>query len=324
MIAFWKWFSRQPSKKSAPVPQNNKTMPSVVKYQAGDIYSFKTSPTNKFSDQDTGRYACLKILMPVECLGELNPSLIGFVVLDKIFDHSPTIPELDNAAPLMKQSFDPNNKHHTEQKALEISHKYAVCSTPDEWGNDLLEFSLIGNIKLSSLEEEMRQDLRCISTWCTATHDAEKEWRLKHDKQRLFDEVDKEKLEQQTKDKAAKEREESRLSTLTWAQVEKEVYFKRWNESPPFPSKKFTKEMRNLVKHSIADLQALGTKPSRPKVRKILKNLVDEIAKLNEKYDWVIETEEREDIYEVFYDLTHLTKQKILIDEIGDWHYLKW
>lgn len=146
----------------------------------------------------------------------------------------------------------------------------------------------------------------------------------KHDKERLFVEVDREELEQQTQEKAAKEREENRLSTLTWEQVEKEVYFKRWSESPPFPSKPFTKEIRRLVSRSIKDLQTLGIKPSRPKVRKVLKLLVSDITKLNEKYDWVIETEEREDIYEVFYDLTHLTKQKVLIDEIGDWHISDW
>jgi len=178
MVAFWKKFSPRQSKGNVPISRSKETMSTSSKYKAGDIYSFKTSPINKYSDQDTGRYACLKILMPVECLGELHSSLIGFVVLDKIFTHSPTISELGNAAPLMRKSFDPENAHHTEQKALEIAHKYAVCSTPDDWENDLLEFSLLGNVILSNLEETMRQDLRCVSTWCTATHHAESEWRL--------------------------------------------------------------------------------------------------------------------------------------------------
>jgi len=38
---------------------------------------------------------------------------------------------------------------------------------------------------------------------------------------------------------------------------------------------------------------------------------VADITKLDEKYDNVIETEERADIYEAFYDLTYLTNDSV-------------
>ncbi|KAB7615407.1 hypothetical protein F9L33_01175 [Amylibacter sp. SFDW26] len=298
---------------------------SAKDFKNGDIYSFKTSPINKFSDNDTGRYACLKVLTPVICLGTAKPDLIGFVVLDKIFNHNPTLSDIQDAKPLVRKSFGNSQKTAFERMSKkEPKPKYAVHSTDKAWECTLLDFSYLGNISTTAEEENMRKDLRSFGAWQLATTDAEVEWRWNNDKDVLLHEYDLLRAERVRKEALEKERYETRLKHLTWEKAQNFTYFKRWTKSPPFPPPAFTIELSTIIKSTMIDIQTLGDKPSRPKVRKHLKRMITEITSLDSQYNGVIETEEREDIYEAIYDITHLSKQTVLIDEVSGWHYLKW
>lgn len=295
------------------------------KFKNGDIYSFKTSPYNKFSTQNTSRYACLKILRPVIRFDKEVSNAVGFVVLDKIFTQPPSIAELTDALPLIQKRFKFGEKTPFERMSKkEPKPKYAVSSTPIEWNCELIDFTHIGNIIPNRQEEDMRTDLRSTSGWNFASSAAEGEWRWANDREILLKEFDLANAEKLERQRIVKDRYDNRLADLTWAQINNEVYFERWKESPPFPSKKFTKEIRLVVNSAIYELQNLGDKPKKLIVRKCLKKLVAEITSINIKHGYPIETEEREDIYEVFFDVTHLCQQPALMEEIGDWHYKEW
>jgi len=293
-------------------------------FKAGEVYSFKTSPFNKFSEQDTQRYACLKILTPEKTLGLAKNISVGFVILEGIYANPPTIDVLKNAAPLIQKRFGYGELTPFQRKSKNPPKNYATCSSRLDWTPDLLEFNLVGELPLSDFEEKLGANNKSFSNWGVASRDAEGEWRWENDRNRLIIERDLGIKEKEQQEEVARHRFETRLSKLTWEKLAAENLFERWVESPPFPPSPFRDALTVLIRSQISDLRDLGDKYPRAKVRKSLKALVEEITVLNEKFDYVIETEEREDIYGVFDDLTFLSKQRALMEEIPDWHYLEW
>lgn len=252
--------------------------------------------------------------------GRIQDNLVGFIVLDGIFEHPPSLEEASKCHPLETRRFGLWERPDENAEPLNIARKYALGSTRLDWKCELQEFTYIGQLSTSAFEEVMKQDIRAFTTWDSASHNAEAEWRWKHDKELYLAEICKATDERDKQDKLKKERFENRLSKLTWEKIEFEVLFRRWVDSPPFPSPEFTDALRGVFSTTIFDLRELGEKPKRAEVRKRLKQTIDEITSLDEHFGDVIETEEREDIYEVFYDLTYLSKQTKLMEEIPDWH----
>ena len=71
-----------------------------------------------------------------------------------------------------------------------------------------------------------------------------------------------------------------------------------------------------------AQLEALGPRPDRRKARAILKECIETFNELDEENDHWIETVEREDICDVFYQLADLAgfgDESELADEWRDW-----
>jgi hypothetical protein len=293
-------------------------------YKAGEIYSFKTSPYYKFSEPDTQRYACLKILSPETTAHESKDSLVTYLVLERVFPVPPTLDEVRGLSPLEQKRFNFGQLTPFERMSKNPPKNYATCSARLDWKPDVLEFSLVGSLPLTEEEKALGEKNSSYSAWSFASVNAEGEWRWEHDKETLLSEHVLQKEETKQRKQAAKDRLENRLSKLTWEKLLAEDCFERWKETPPFPPSAFKNAMRQRVNEPISELQALGEKYPRAKVRKILKSLVNDITLLDQKFDFVIETEEREDIYNVFDDLTFLSKQRCLMDEIPDWHHLKW
>ena len=293
-------------------------------YKAGEIYAFKTSPFNKFSEPDTERYACLKILSPETTVNKPKDSLITYLVLETIFTSPPSLDDIRNLGPLVRKRFMFGQLTSFQRMSKNPPKNYATNSARLDWEPDLLEFTLLGSLPLSNEEKVLGEKNTSYSTWGFASADAEGEWRWAHDNETLLSEHALQKAETKRRKQAEKERFENRLSKLTWEKLLAEDFFERWKESPPFPPPVFKHALSQRINSSISELQGLGEKYPRAKVRKILKSLVNEITTLDQKFDFVIETEEREDIYNVFDDLTFLSKQRSLMEEIPDWHYLKW
>jgi hypothetical protein len=79
---------------------SKKIVPGLVgrPYQAGDLYSFHTSPATEFSSLETGRYAALKIM------GFKKHSMC-IAVLDGIFDHHPSFSDAGDLSVIRNTRF---------------------------------------------------------------------------------------------------------------------------------------------------------------------------------------------------------------------------
>lgn len=293
-------------------------------YKAGEVYAFKTSPFNSFSAPDTQRYACLKILSPITTAYEAKDSLVTYVVLENVFLSPPSLDDIRKLGPLVRKRFAYGQLTPFQRMSKSPPKNYATNSARLDWEPDLLDFTLVGALPLSDGDKALAEKNASYSIWRAASADAEGEWRWEHDNEKLLSEHAIQKEENARRKQAEKARFENRLSKLTWEQLLQEDCFERWKESPPFPPQAFKDALRQRINLSISELQSLGTKYPRARVRKILKSLVNDITVLDQKFDFVIETEEREDIYNVFDDLTFLSKQRGLMVEIPDWHDLKW
>lgn len=268
-------------------------------YQAGEIYSFRTSPVTEFSPKETGRYAAFKVL-------GIKDECICYVVLDEIFGHPPDLGETSNLPWLRNVRF--------SFRGQPASH----C-TPMDWESNLEDIQYVGAVELSSEDVGLLAEIRSFGTWSGASQDAEGEWRWRNDRAALQEEVERDRQAREARAAAERERYESRLKKLTWEQLLDEQPFARWNEHPPFPPPTFVDAARDRVRFAVLDLQALGPKPKKQQVRDILKTCVEWFNTKDVEFDYVIETEEREDICELLYELASVAGHKSLAREIHRW-----
>jgi len=267
-------------------------------FLAGQIYSFRTSPITEFSEPQTGRYAALKVLAVDD--------LVTFVVLDGVFAAPPVLSAASGLPMLRNERFF-------------FTGKIALNWVPVGWSIDLLEFRYLGVEGVSKEELAVLTPLRGYSSWSTASADAEGEWRWRHDRERLRNEVEQANKARDAKRLAEQQRDKVRLKGLTWAKLRDEEHFSRWRESPPFPPPEFRNAARAAIQRTISELEALGSKPRKQDVRIVLRTSVEWFNSEDERYDNVIETEEREDICLILRDLAVVAGHRSLAVEIDDW-----
>ena len=96
-----------------------------AKFERGEIYAFRTAPLTRFSEQDTGRYAALKILAVDD--------LVTFVVLDGIWSRTPSFGLGDNLEPALNRSL----HRPAFAKALQVHALQCLLDTHDRFGDIL-------------------------------------------------------------------------------------------------------------------------------------------------------------------------------------------
>jgi hypothetical protein len=274
---------------------------------AGDVYSFRTSPLSEFAPPETGRYAAFKVLA-------VNESYVAIAVLEGIWSTPPSLRAASEAVVLHQHRF-----AHTGRMA-------AFGVNADWWtSSDLDSVSLLGSGRLSSEEKAIGAKIIGFGIGCSystlrfANHAAEGEWRWEHDRDTLIVESEKSEAKAAAERAAKEERYGTRLKNLTWERLLVETPFERWGRSPPFPPAEFTKAARETIHNACRELRELGPKPTKPKVRSILRRCVEWFNEADKAAGEVIETEEREDICAVLEEMAFVAKQKSLVDEIDDW-----
>lgn len=265
---------------------------------AGDVCVFKTSPFNRFSAPDTGRYGVLKVLSAGE--------MVIYVVLDGVFSQPPELRHAAALPPLYQERFS-------------FSGTPALCSMPRGWDIDLLEFALLGNVPVSEAELALIPRFPPMGPWGGASTDAEGEWRWRHDREALKLEVARRVAAQQEEREAERRRYETRLKHLTWTTLLEEVMFEGWTPSPPFPPPDFIDAVRRAFHSAIIELQGLGAKPRKKDTRRILRTLVGQINALDERHGQVVETEEREDLCAAIEELAFVARHRRLAEEASLW-----
>jgi hypothetical protein len=204
----------------------------------------------------------------------------------------------------------------------------AVFGVNREWWkpeSDLDKFRFVGTLRVSR-DEQPHVDAVAgyapgsrFSTLHAANHAAEGEWRWANDREAFVIEAEKRNAKNEAERAAKEERYRTRLSKLTWEQLELETPFERWTPSPPFPSEEFTIAARATIRSACNAIKELGPKPRRADVRAILKKTVIWFNDADKEAGEVIETEEREDICSVLEEMAHVARQKVLVEEIDEW-----
>jgi hypothetical protein len=268
---------------------------------AGSIYSFRTAPIWEFSPPITGRYAALKVL------GRKEDHIV-IAVLSSIWRSPPSLDDV-RACDILRQ----HRFFHTG--------RLAVFGVNAEWWTttDLDEMKPLGTLPLSAEELHLVSTISVFSTMRNANSDAEGEWRWANDRDALVVEEQRVRSQEAARRAAREERYRNRLRSLTWDQLLNETPFERWSPSPPFPPEAFTRAAREAVHNTCRAIRALGDKPRKPDVRRLLRECVEWFNTADAQAGHVIETEEREDICAVLEEMAYVARQKSLADEIDNW-----
>lgn len=282
------------------------SLPTAV--EAGQVYSFQTRPYTEFSPPATGRFAAIKIL-------GINENYVAVAVLDGIWSNPPTSTEVRTTSIINEHRF-----AHTGGPG--------VFGVIREWWkpvSDLDAFKFVGTQPLSRAERSFFDAIvghapgSRTSTLFAANHAAEGEWRWSNDREDFVVEVERRNAKNEAERVAKDERYRTRLSKLTWKQLQSETPFERWSRSPPFPPEEFTNAARAVIRSACDTLEKLGPRPRRADARAILRKTVIWFNEADAKAGGVIETEEREDIRAVLEEMAHVARQKVLVDEIDEW-----
>jgi hypothetical protein len=245
----------------------------------------------------------------------VSDKLVVIAVLDDIWAGPPTAKQAQAASIIHEHRF-----AHTGQPA--------VFGVNRDWWKpeiDLDEFSFVGMQSVSSAEQSFVNSIMGFapgsrfSSLSAANHAAEGEWRWANDREAFIIEIQQTEAKNEAERAAREERYRTRLSKLTWDQLQSEMPFERWSHSPPFPPQEFTDAARAAIRSACDALEELGPKPRRADVRAVLKKTVIWFNEADERAGGVIETEEREDICAVLEEMAHVARQKVLVDEIDEW-----
>jgi len=281
-------------------------------FVAGDAYGFHHLPLTKFASPERPRYGAVRVLVAAA-------DLTTVVVLDGTFGAPPTLADALALAPLkmeLRPMNAPGGWAHGRIAIVHISTKW-----PPE---DELELSWLGTAPVGSRELAWIHSLASYAGgWSIVSRYAEREWRWRHDRERLREEG--ERVQAAAREEAvatAKKdlaRQNERQNNLTWDGLLAEKHFARWSESPPFPAPPFPDAARATIDRTIRAICSLGPKPKKAEVRAALRECVDWFNVEAERAGDVIETQEREDIVLLLADICFVARQRSLVDEIDQW-----
>ncbi|MFT5511016.1 MAG: hypothetical protein ACI89J_004116 [Hyphomicrobiaceae bacterium] len=261
----------------------------------GGIYSFRTAPYTEFSPPHATRYAALKIL------GRSRDHAF-YVVLNGVFNSPPNMDQVLGLSPLSFRRFPGTRNPYTNSFAI-------LGSFLDE-SISLDEFQFVMRTEVSEDERSLVQWNTGTGRWRNASTEAEGEWRWKHDRQGLEEEVDRYKAAQDAKFAAQEERLANRLKGLTWEKLLSETIFEKWGEPSALPPPEFTAAARDQIRAAIVELQSVGAKPRKAKVRSVLRACVEWFNAADENFGGVIETVERDDILEALEEIAYVARHK--------------
>ncbi|HEK9101890.1 hypothetical protein KFD70_11335 [Bacillus pfraonensis] len=93
----------------------------------------------------------------------------------------------------------------------------------------------------------------------------------------------------------------------------------RMNEGDDIFTDENIKETANVLNHYVRDLQNVGEQPAEQEIMKCVENVVVALNELNEKYDYFIETLEREELYEFITEAAAIAGLEVDEDITEEW-----
>lgn len=283
-------------------------------FKTGDIYSFRCAPSEGYSQINAHRYSVIKVLDD----NADNEGLPCVAVLDGLFDAPPTFKQVYTLG-ILHQNY--GNFQDTpaviriiapdQNTPAELTHLGTITPKPP---------GLRGLFHKGVIEDYRLLDkYKTAGMWPSITFKMDLEWRWRHDRDALKHDQEAAEARRQEILRKEKERYTTRLRGLTLETLQKETPFATWDQDPVTLPKVFITKARAKIQDTIQELQALGERPRKPAVRKILKACAEWFNAADAKHGGIIETLERDDICDVFEELAHITKQKALYEELEDW-----
>jgi hypothetical protein len=214
----------------------------------------------------------------------------------------------------------PSIDHPDLRRLLVLNHHNHNNDVARLWLNDPPPpdtFTRIGMIEPD--ETERKLSCNSWSGWALLPYEVLRQWRWDHDRDALIaDDAERRRQVEQRQAELARQRRDE-LSRMTYASFRKRKLFEGWTGYPP---KKMIAASRKIMKETASKLEALGKDADRGQARAILRDCIVAFNELDEANDNWIETVEREDICQHFYELAHLAgfdDEPQLADEWRDW-----
>ena len=223
------------------------TWPAGRPYLAGDAYSFHTSPATEFSPSDTRRYAAIRII------GSKNDA-ICVAVLDGVFDQHPVLSDVRHLSVIKSRRF-------------RFQGDPACCFVGIDYENFLQDIRYVGSCGVSQADADLLAECRSYSDWTWASAVAEGEWRWKHDRAAYEEEVRRKEEALLARVAAERDRQKTRLRSLTWEALLREKLFSRWERhlrdgpgasSPGLQTEKASSPCHTQVLRRVVQRKRLG------------------------------------------------------------------
>jgi hypothetical protein len=119
------------------------------------------------------------------------------------------------------------------------------------------------------------------------------EWRWRHDRLALLLEEQEAAIRSKAEHEQAAKQQQAALDQLTLTSLKKKLRFTSWKGDRP---DKAIAACRKLFRDTVDGLISLGPKPKKRDVAKVVRNCVEELNSLDERYNGFIETGEREEL----------------------------
>jgi len=274
----------------------------------GDLIAFQIAPREGARSSNSGKWGVVKVLF----CGADNTPVVS--LLEGIFDVCPSPSQVSGAQVLQETRFGAD-----EVSGMGLPMIFAVIKdfyypTPHIVGiGQALEFQKIEDEAQSALAAG-GYARRCAGLG-EASLALDDEHRAKHDAIAWWADVEAARVRAKDADK----RQAARLKGLTLEKLQARVALADWDDRGEFLPQEFVLVLRKRVRALLADLDALGDKPRRPKARKLLREFVEDVNGLDEGAGGVIETDEREELWQLIEEICWAIKQKPLLDEVDEW-----
>ena len=200
------------------------------------------------------------------------------------------------------------------KRTLMLTH-HSWADEPERlWVSDLppKNFTNLGAIKLSKIDKETT--CNSYSGWARLPAQVLLQWRWDHDREAL--------LRADKQEKAAKEKQyakaaaarEDYLAKITLPQLLSKRLFPNWNR---YQKPNDTKAVEQTVKSFIQTLAETRRPLTRKFVAQELKGCIEKMNTLDQERN-MIETVEREDLFDIFEEILHAVKQPDLLTVVED------
>lgn len=178
-------------------------------------------------------------------------------------------------------------------------------------------FTYLGAIKLSKKDQEAT--CNSYSGWERLPLQVLLQWRWDHDREAVLREDEQEKAAKEKQYAKAASTREVYLSKITLPDLLSKKLFRTWNR---YQKASDTKAVEKIVKSFIQTLAETRRPLTRKFVTQELKACIEKINTPDQERNNIIETVEREDLFDLFEEILHAAKQPDLItvvDATRDW-----